>query len=526
MNRPEPSRRTLLARAAGGSAVLALGGLASACGGGSDRPAAAASYTGKPRRGGRLRAAFAGGSAESTSVVQATATVVDYVRARLVWDALGDLDGGRPVWRVAESVEHNADASAWTVRVRDGIRFSDGTPLTGKDVLFSLRTIAAHPGGQAALLTHADFDGARTPDSRTLTLPLKRPDGFFDLALAQSMFVIPEGTKDLGAAPGSGPYRLARWAAGKSSLLKARSDYWDADHGGPYLDEIEIFSVSDAAARLGGLKAGQFDYVGSVPLTSARAERGNDGVRVLLPPKDLWSELSFAMNLDLRPFTSPEMVEAVKYAVDREAMVRLVTLGYGEVADDARGLHQPWYATDLPRRHHDPERAKSLLRKAGLLGAAVTLRTSDFAYGLVESASAFVQQARQAGFTVRLDKVPAADYYSDMGKLLHTPVQTSAYSPMPLPLDLTNYYGSQASYPFTGKAPKALDGLLAAMQRATTDEARKRTVADVQHYLFDHGGDAVFARLPSAAASIPRVQGVKALGWAEYPSLRDAFLTA
>ncbi|MFI6350414.1 ABC transporter substrate-binding protein [Streptomyces sp. NPDC050560] len=524
MNRAHISRRALLTRSFGGAALLAAGGLTTACSG-SDSPAAAATGSAKPRHGGRLRAAFTGGSAESTDVVQATATVVDYVRARLVWDTLGDLDDGRPVWRVAESVEHNADASQWTVRVRDGIRFSDGGPLTADDVLFSLRTLATHPGGQAGLLARVDFGGARRQDKRTLTLPLKQPDGFFDLALAQSMFVFPDGTKNLGKAPGSGPYRLSRWAAGKSSLLKPHPSYWDADRGGPYLDEIEIFSVADASARLSGLKAGQFDYVGSVPLPSARAERANDAVRVLLPPKELWNELAFTMNLDMRPFTSADLVNAVKYAIDREAMVKLVTLGYGEVADDARGMHQPWYAADLPKREHDPERARSLLRRAGLSTPALTLRTSDFAYGLVESASAFIQQAKDSGLAVKLDKVAAADYYTDMGKLLHTPLQTSSYSPMPLPLDLANYYGSQATYPFTGRAPKALEGLLAAMRAATTDEARKRTVADVQHYLYDHGGDAIFARFPSAAAATPRVQGVKALGWAEYPSLRDAFLS-
>ncbi|MFE7116236.1 ABC transporter substrate-binding protein [Streptomyces sp. NPDC057654] len=529
MNRSEISRRSLLTRAAGGAAVLAAGGLLTACGGsGADgaRPTAAASYTGKPRRGGTLRAAFTGGSTESTSVVRASATVIDFVRARLLWDTLGDLDGGRPVWRLAESVESNADASRWTIRLRKGITFSDGGRLTAKDVLFSLRTIAANPGGQSALLAGADFAAARVPDARTLTVPLKQPNGFFDLALAQSMFVFPDGTKKLSKALGSGPFTLSEWEAGKSSVLAANPDYWDADGGGPYLDRIELYSVTDPAARLNGLKAGQFDYAGSVPLTAVRAERGNTSLRMLMPPKDLWTELTFTMNLDQKPFTSPELVEAVKYAIDREAMVRTVTLGYGESADDARGMHQPWYTGDLPKREHDPDRARSLLKKAGLEGTSITLRTSDFAYGLVESASAFVQQAKEAGLTVGLDKVPAADYYSDMGKLLSTPIQTSANAPMPVPLALLNYYGDSAVFPLTGKAPRRLETLLSDMRRSVSDRDRRQAVGDVQHYLYDNGGDAIFARMPSAAAATPKVQGVESLGWPEYPSLRNAFLSA
>ncbi|MGW3974365.1 ABC transporter substrate-binding protein [Streptomyces ardesiacus] len=448
------------------------------------------------------------------------------MRARLLWDALGDLDGGKPVWRVAEGVEPNADASQWTIRVRKGITFSNGAQLTAKDVLFSLRTIAANPGGQSALLASADFAAARLPDSHTLKVPLKQPNGFFDLALAQSMFIFPDGTKNLSKAPGSGPFTLSKWEAGKSSVLVANPNYWDASRGGPYLDGIELYSVTDSAARLSGLKAGQFDYAGSVPLTAVRSEQGNTSLRILMPPKDLWTELTFTMNLDQKPFTSPDFAEAIKYAIDREAMVKTVTLGYGETANDARGMHQPWYTDGLPKHEHDPDRARSLLKKAGMQGASLTLRTSDFAYGLVESASAFVQQAKEVGLTVRLDKVPAADYYSDMGKLLSTPIQTSANSPMPVPLDLLNYYGSQAVYPLTGKAPKRLETLLSDMRRSVSDEDRKQAVGDVQHYLHDNGGDAIFARMPSAAAATPKVQGVESLGWPEYPSLRDAFLSA
>ncbi|OEV12825.1 ABC transporter substrate-binding protein [Streptomyces nanshensis] len=524
MNRSQISRRSLLGGVAG-AALTTGGGLLTACGGSAGEPSAGSSYSGKPRRGGRLRAAFLGSNSESTSVVRATATVIDYVRARVVWDTLGELEDDRPVWRLASAVEANKDASEWTVRVRDGVVFSDGSELTAEDVLFSLRTLAAHPGGQAGLLSGVDFGKARTRDKHTLTLPLKRPDGFFDLVLAQSMFVFPHGTKNLSKAPGSGPFRLAEWSAGKSSLLKANRNYWGSDDGGPYLDEIELFSVTDPAARLSGLKSGQFDYAGSVALTAARAEKSDDAIRVLLPPRNLWNELSFSMNLEETPFTSAAAVKAVKYAIDREAMVKGVTLGYGEVADDALGKHQRWYAGDLPARDHDPERARALLKKAGRAGERISLRTSALSYGAVESATAFVQQAKEAGLNVRVDKVPPADYYSDTEKMLHTPVQTTVFSPMTLPLQLSNYYGSGASYPFTGPAPERLESLMRAMRRSVKDTDRERAVADVQHYLHDHGGDAVFARLPGAAAATPHVQDVKALGFADYPSLRDAFLS-
>ncbi|PJJ05977.1 peptide/nickel transport system substrate-binding protein [Streptomyces sp. 2333.5] len=502
--------------------MAAGGGLLAACGGdgGSGGPAAG----GKPRRGGRLRAAFAGSSAESASVVQATATAVDYVRARLIWDTIGEMDGSKPVWRVAKSVESNADASVWTVRVRDGITFSDGRALTAEDVLFTLRTFASQPTTQSAYLAGLDVKASRVRDKRTLELRLTSPDGFFDLALAQSMFVFPAGTKDFTKALGSGPFVLKDWSRGKSSLLKARKDYWG--EGGPYLDEIELLSVAEAGARLNGLKAGQFDYAGALTLATVRAEAKNPDLKITTAPRELWGELSFSMNLSAAPFTHPEAVQAVRCAIDREAMVRTVTYGLGEVADDAMGRHQEWYDTSLPRPDHDPDKARRLMSSGGLKGAKLSVRTSDYEYGPLEGATAFVEQGRAAGLRVAVDKVPAADFYADMKALLAAPLKTSFYHPLPLPLALSTYYGPRASYPFTGPSSGTLNGLMKAMHAAVGEGKRVRAVHDVQQHLREHGGDAVFARVPTVAGVKPAVGGVKALGFFDYPCLRDAYLAA
>ncbi|MFH8630483.1 ABC transporter substrate-binding protein [Streptomyces lydicus] len=457
-------------------------------------------------------------------MLQATATAVDYVRARLIWDTVGEMDGSTCVWRVAKSVEPNADATVWTVRVRDGITFSDGRALTAEDVLFTLRTFASRPTTQSAYLAGLDVKASKARDKHTLELRLTSPDGFFDLALAQSMFVFPAGTKDFSKALGSGPFVLKEWARGKSSLLTARKDYWG--DGGPYLDEIELLSVAEAGARLNGLKAGQFDYAGALTLTTVRTEKQNPDLRISIAPRELWGELAFSMNLSVAPFTHPEAVQAVRCALDREAMVRSVTFGLGEVADDAMGRHQDWYDTSLPHPVHDPDKARRLMSSGGLKGTELSVRTSDYEYGPLEGATAFVDQGRAAGLRVAVDKVPAADFYADMKSLLAAPLKTSFYHPLPLPLALSTYYGPRASYPFTGPSSDTLNGLIKAMHGAVGDDKRRRSVHDVQRYLQKHGGDAVFARVPTVAGAKPTVGGVKALGFFDYPCLRDAYLAA
>jgi peptide/nickel transport system substrate-binding protein len=519
-------RRAVLRGFTGAAVGIAAGGALTACGGGGAEPAAVKASA-RPRKGGKLRAAFIGGSAESTAPTLAANVGVDYVRARLVWDTLGELDGGKPVWRLAESVEPNADATRWSVRVRQGMTFSDGRRLTAKDVLFSLRTLVEKRSPQGGFATHLDLKNARVRDARTVELPLTMADRFFDLALAHSMFVFPDGTKDLAKAPGSGPYVLKNWQAGRSSVLVPREDYWDADSGSPYLDELELVSVTDAAARLSGLKAGQFGYAGGLGLTAVRTERGNDALRIELPPKDLWVGLSLPMNLGLKPFTDERVVRAVKLALDRESLVRTVTLGQGEVGNDLVGAHQPYFDSGIAQTEYDPERARRLLAEAGADGLTlrIRIRTSNYDYGTEQSASAIVPMLAKAGIKTSLDKVPAADYYSDFKKILSTPVQTAAYHPNPLPLMIRTYYGSTAPFPITGTGDAAtVDPLFAAMNRATSEKQRAARTSDLQEHLHGKGGEALFARVPTVSGAAAKTHGVKPRGYADYPSLRDAFV--
>lgn len=476
-----------------------------------------------PRRGGILRAAFAGSGSGSPDVLRATNSNVDYVRARLVWDTLADIDDNRIDWRLMTSAHANKDATRWTIKLRRGVTFSDGKPLTAKDVLFSLRTFADQPTSQSGWLKPFDPAASQIEDDHTLTLQLRRSVGSFDWLLAQSMFIFPADTTDFSTAPGSGPYRLHQWSQDKS-VLTARQDYWGSAQGGPYLDEIHLFAIGDTGARLNGMKAGQFDYAGGLALLAARSEQQNAAVKLWRAEPSQWSSLSLTMNLSQPPFNRPEVVEALKRGIDRQAMVRAVTYGMGEVANDALGHGQPWFANDLPVRPYDPQQALALLKKSGAVPVKAAIRTSDYEYGTAESATLLLRQAKPAGFELTLNKLPAMDYYSDISTLLNTPLQTNLYRPMPLPVALPFYYGSGASYPFTGPASPQLDRLIDAMQAAQGDAIRGR-VQDLQHWLYQHGGDAIFARIPSLAASTPAVQGVKACGFFDYPLLRDAWLS-
>ncbi|WP_432248688.1 ABC transporter substrate-binding protein [Streptomyces sanyensis] len=521
-----PSRRSLLRITAGLGAGVALGGALTACGdAGGSGPSTdgAGSATPGPKRGGRLRAAFIGGSNETDNVLMAANTPIDYVRARVVYDELCVVGPeGRVQMQLAESVEPSADGKEWTIRVRDGVTFHDGRELTAADVLFSLRTYAEDQANQGPLLVDADLAAGRRVDKLTCTIPMRRAHGFFDLVLTQGFFVIPDGTTDFTKAPGSGPFVLKEHRVGQGAVLERNPNYWSDK--GPYLDELELVSIADGEARLNALKAGQVEYAASISLVAGQTERANKAVQLLTPPKWEWPNFGAMLKRNQDPFTDARVVQALKYAVDREQMVERVTLGFGEVGNDLFGKHLPHYAEDLPQRAYDPDRAKALLRKAGVDRLSLSLRTSDYEYGLTEGAVVLAEQVKRTGIDISVDKVPAADFFADPKVFIGAHFQSANRKPRPLPLDVLFFYGSDALLPFTGVGGDPVDGLVDAVRSALTEEQRAAAVGDMQHYLYDKGGDLVWAKAPVLAAATPQVRGVQSLGYPTFPSFRDAYL--
>ncbi|WP_446041735.1 ABC transporter substrate-binding protein [Streptomyces sp. SID1121] len=523
-SRPTLSRRTLLRTATGITVGAAGAVLLTACGSDDEKtPAADRKPTGAPKRGGKLRAAFIGGSNETADVLKAANTPIDYVRARAIYDELCVLDAdGRTEMQLAESLTPNADGTEWTLKVRSGVTFSDGRKLTIDDVLFTLRTYVSTQANQAPLLADLDLPKARRKDELTAVLVMKRPHGFLDLVFTQGIFIVPAGTKDFDKVPGSGPFILQQHRVGQGATLKRNPNYWGS--AGPYLDELELVSIADGAARLNALKAGQIDYAASISLVAGKSERANAAVQLIIPPKWEWPNFGAMLKRSQDPFKDARVAQALKYAVDREQMVERVTLGFGEVGNDLFGKFLPFYAEDLPQRQYDPDKARSLLKEAGVDKLSLTIRTSDYEYGLAEGAAVLAEQAKKAGISIGLDKVPAGDFFADPKVFIGAKFQSANRKPRPLPLDVLFFYGTDALLPFTGVAGPKIDDLVTNVRSAVSDEQRRSSIGDMQHYLYEEGGDLVWAKAPVLAAATPKVHGVKSLGYPTFPSFRDAYL--
>lgn len=502
------SRRALLRGAAGLGALAALPPLLAACGdddgeAGASPTAGSGAGDGEPRRGGVVRVAALGSPADRLDPGN-TLGLADYVVLFNLYDSLAVVKGDRIELQLAESLEPNADATSWTVRLVEGAAFHDGRPVRAADVASSLAHLAASPT-YGSMYADVDLGAARAVDDRTLELPLVRPRAdLVEAVVSQISLVFPQGTTDFAAGIGSGPFRLERYEPGRGAVLVRNDDYWA---GPALLDGLETVPIADAGARLSALRSGEVEYAVGITAASAAAE-GDDGAVEIRRGGTAHSQaLTFQMNVTTPPFDDPDVRRAIKLAIDRQALVDTVLLGAGTIGNDLLGLGLPGYASDIPQRERDVDEARRLLEGKG--ADRLTLVAADLVPGLVDAASLFAEQLGDVGIDVTVEERPADSYFDDFAAVLGTPFQAMYYINRPVASTLAAYTGSAATFNLTGYATAEHDALLTEAQATIDPAERDALIAKVQQALHDEGGDIVWGYQEQLDATVPGLADVE-----------------
>ncbi|WP_329042238.1 ABC transporter substrate-binding protein [Streptomyces sp. NBC_00178] len=408
---PGLHRRGLLA-AAGGAAGLGALALAGCSG-----PGAAGPGTGKgagiPRRGGRLRAAFAGGGASETLDPHLGNLFADAARGKALFDKLADYGADlSAVPRLAETWEPNSALDRWSVTLRPA-EFHDGKALTAADVLYSYRRMADPRKAfrARASLEPVDLTASRATGERTVEFVLKRPTAEFPNVMAAfGTFVVQEGATDFDRKPvGTGPFRLVSFAPGRSTLLRRNDTHWD---GAPHLDELELLVANEESARINALLGGQIEYAHELAPATGRAHERSGAIDIVRLRNSAMQ--AFAMKTDRPPFDDPRIREAFFHIAGRRELVDGALSGAGEVGNDLFGRGYEYYADELPQREQDIGRARHLLKRAGAEGLEVTLDTSAVAAGFTEAAGILRDQAAGAGVAVTVRTGSKDSYWKDV----------------------------------------------------------------------------------------------------------------
>jgi peptide/nickel transport system substrate-binding protein len=296
-----------------------------------------------------------------------------------------DTKGLRP--GLATSWTASEDGKTLTLKLRAGAKFSDGSPVTADDVVWSLnRARDPKAGIWNFLLASVDAVSAPAPD--TVVLALKHPDLSLPAALAtfnaailpSKLFEAQPGKTDEEKARafadhpvGAGPFVLASWQRGTQMVLKRNPYYWQKDETGeslPYLDEVDLKVVTDDATRVLQLQAGQIDAAEFVPYARVKELQGNASLSMALFPSTKVDYIQMNVRPKLldgtpNPLSDEKVRQALNFAVNKRAVIQIVTHGLGTPMHSYMASTTPLYHDVGEAYPFDAKKAKQLLTEAG-----------------------------------------------------------------------------------------------------------------------------------------------------------------
>ncbi|MEN9646517.1 MAG: hypothetical protein RL238_3186 [Actinomycetota bacterium] len=279
---------------------------------------------------------------------------------------------------LAESWEPSNDGLTYTYTLREGLKWSDGEPLTADDVAWTINTSRDQEWINHAATT-ANLD-AKVIDDRTVEITTSVPDPKLP---TMDVYILPKHIWEEQAAGdittyaaddgvGSGPFTLQQWNPGQDWTMVANPNFW---RGEPKFDQIVFRVFTEGSAMVAALRSGEIDFVHDVPSEQFEGLSGEDGIETVIGQQGGFSEL--AMNGmaggigDGHPALQDLVVRhAIAKAIDRQALVDRVLLGQGEVNPILGVSPDSVWFPEIPEAdqlNYDPEGAAKLLDDAGYL---------------------------------------------------------------------------------------------------------------------------------------------------------------
>jgi peptide/nickel transport system substrate-binding protein len=292
----------------------------------------------------------------------------------------------KPAPKLAESWEISPDGLIYTFRLRDNVKWHDGTPFSAKDVLFSFKEFLPQLYFRARQILQ-EVAEISAPDDRTVVFRLKQPfPGFIYSLGASGGTIVPshlyEGVKDLRNAPanaqfiGTGPFKFVEWRKGSFIKLARNPDYRDSER--PYLDEIFFHIIPDANSRAVAFETGKVDA-----LRSGDVENFDIPRLAQLPGTELteagWEFLQpigyIHFNNRHKPLDDARVRRALTHAIDREFIIQTIFAGFGKPTNGPLSRLSAFKDTAAEVKYpFDPALAAKLLDEAGYRAKAGGIR--------------------------------------------------------------------------------------------------------------------------------------------------------
>lgn len=390
----------------------------------------------------------------------------------------------KPAPDLAESWDVSDDATEFTFHLRANAKFQSGDPITANDVKASIEAMLDPATGSGSRTTIGPIDSIEIIDDKTIKIITQTP--YVDLPLAigdMRMKIVSakvlaeqgvEGTYQ--AANASGPFKLGEFDLDREINFVPNEAYWDETY--PYVDTVQLLHYPDLNSEALAFQNKQVDAMLETDNANYVVIENTPGAEARRQTTSRFYSLT--MRFDREPFNDVRVRQALRYTLDRQAMVDIVLDGYGRVAyDNILSDDYPYYH-ELDKPTRDIAKAKELLKEAGYEdGVSFTIYTADRPAGRMKVALAVQEMAKEAGFNIDVRRVPYDEYLEKVWRK-----ETIYVASWGMKATMDGYYTSlmtsDAAWEDTGWHNEEFDKLVAEEQRTIDPEKRKEIFYKLQ----------------------------------------------
>ncbi|WP_347176687.1 ABC transporter substrate-binding protein [Parafrankia sp. EAN1pec] len=506
-------RRTrLLATAVTCCAALLLG----ACGGGGDSASPSAGASGKPVAGGHGRILTLSDlrSLDPGTIGNAYAST-GVVGNALYGTLMTNDEAGEIRYQMAESFTTTDNGRTFTLKLRPGLVFSDGTPLNAEAVKFNWDRVKDPATGSPHRSEASMIASSEVVDDVTLTATMVTQVPKYAQSVVTSSLnwiaspaALRKGTAAFDAAPiGAGPFTLKSWTRQAAMELVKNPRYWDAPK--PYLDTLTFQAALDSNQRYNTLQTGGADVaVESNPVNFDKADKAGLPNTVL----ELSGGLFMAMNTRRAPFDDVRARQAVAGALDLDALNLAAYNGTGTPVDTLFSKASPFYS-DTPLRKADKATAQRLFDELAAEGKPVSfaVSTAPTSESRTTAENIQAQLGTFKNVKVQVKIIEVADVVSLRTTHDFDATTSSAFFQDPEPRLWTAFSGDSPAN-LSGIADKALNDALLAGRTGTSEQDREKAYDTVQQRLTELAPVVFFTRAEPGAIAGKDVGGLVQYG--------------
>jgi peptide/nickel transport system substrate-binding protein len=419
---------------------------------------------------------------------------------------------------LAEGWDFAPDNKSITFKLRKGVIFHDGTPFNAEVAKWNLdrardpKLNAPHSKDLIAI------NSVDILDDDTIRVNMEKPSAsvMAMLAFEGGSMISPTAYKNMGRdfarnPVGTGPYKFVKWI-GSDRVMGERFDgYWQNGLDGnklPYMDKVTVRFIANTTVKLMEIKAGNIYLADNIQVKDFKSVETDPKLKLVDRPHGIHQFMCF--NVTKPPFDNKDLRLAVCYGINREAIMKVITRGYGTVTPTIVQPNEFIYTQDLPTHTYDPAKSKEHLKKSGFTGqvvVSVIQRDPD-----TQIAQLIQAQLKEVGIDMKIEvlerKAWVAKVITKDRKFHAGTLRTMSPAPDP-DFNFAKYFGRNASLNWDGLSNEVLFEVVEKGAQVLDREKRKVYYKKAQEVLLSEGFYAFLFTRPVKDVALSKVHNVR-----------------